>query len=440
MLIYEKELQIARPKDFGDLRQHLGKRVKEALAHNEEAIRFVITKMGEDYIFCEVGVIRFEKGDPISSTIESIFHYEWPRYKNAEDFNIVLIIPTGVGCELGGHSGDGGAVARLFASIADQLVTHPNVVNAADINELPDNGLYVEGSVLSRLLMGTVTLQKTRSNRVLLVVDKHEEEMFHEMAVNAASAARASLGLDCPRVEIMADPILLSAEFAPSGRAVGRIERFEILCELLGRRWQEYDAVALSTLISVPPEYHTEYFKKDTSLAVNPWGGVEAMLTHAISAIYEVPSAHSPMINSGEVMNLNVGITDPRKAAEAVSTTYLHCVLKGLHRAPRILPGMISGDGLLNVQDISCVVIPDGCLGLPVLAAIENDIPVIAVQDFHVAGDSFSELGLEKGKLLFANNYLEAAGIASALKAGVALDSIKRPMRWTRFSTSERAK
>ena len=432
MLIYEKELQIARPKDFGDLRRYLRKCVRESLADNEEAIRFVITKMGEDYIFGEVGVIRFQ-GKPVH-TFEPIFDYDKPIYKNAEDFNIVLIIPTGVGCELGGHSGDGGAAARLFASIADQLVTHPNVVNAADINELPDNGLYVEGSVLSRLLMGTVTLQKTRSNRVLLVVDEHEEEMFHEMAVNAASAARASLGLDCPHVEIMSDSIAMSAEFSPSGRAVGKIERFEVLCDLLERRRREYDAVALSTLISVPPDYHIEYFKRDSSLTVNPWGGVEAMLTHAVSAIFDVPSAHSPMMNSGEVMNLSVGITDPRKAAEAVSTTYLHCVLKGLHRAPRIVPGMVSGAGLLNVQDISCVVIPDGCLGLPVLTAIENDIPVIAVQDSHVAGNSFSELDLPKGKILFANNYLEAAGIASALKAGVALDSIKRPMSWTNFS------
>jgi len=55
-----------------------------------------------------------------------------------------------------------------LASACDTLVTHPNVVNASDINELPENALYVEGSVICRFLMGTVGLQKVRANRVLL--------------------------------------------------------------------------------------------------------------------------------------------------------------------------------------------------------------------------------------------------------------------------------
>ena len=41
---------------------------------------------------------------------------------------------------------------------ADTLITHPNVVNGADINEMSENTLYVEGSVITRLLMGTAGL------------------------------------------------------------------------------------------------------------------------------------------------------------------------------------------------------------------------------------------------------------------------------------------
>ena len=78
-----------------------------------------------------------------------------------------MLVPTGIGAAIGGHAGDATPVARLLASICDRLVTHPNVVNASDINELPENGLYVEGSVISRLLMGTAGLQPVRSNRVL---------------------------------------------------------------------------------------------------------------------------------------------------------------------------------------------------------------------------------------------------------------------------------
>ena len=93
-------------------------------------------------------------------------------------------------------------VARLLAESCDTLITHPNVVNASDINEMPENSLYVEGSVICRLLMGTVGLQRVRSNRVLVVIDKHENEMFANAAVNAVGAARATYGFNCPKVVI----------------------------------------------------------------------------------------------------------------------------------------------------------------------------------------------------------------------------------------------
>ncbi len=36
---------------------------------------------------------------------------------------------------------------------------------------------------------------------------------------------------------------------------------------------------------------------------------------------------------------------------------------------------------LLSVSDISNLVIPDGCVGLPTLAAMKQGIPVIAVEE-----------------------------------------------------------
>ena len=53
--------------------------------------------------------------------------------------------------------------AQLLASVCDTLITHPNVVNASDINEMPANSLYVEGGALCRMLMGTAGLQPVRS-------------------------------------------------------------------------------------------------------------------------------------------------------------------------------------------------------------------------------------------------------------------------------------
>src|SRR5207249_3122152 len=154
------------------------------------------------------------------------------------------------------------------------------------------------------------------------------------------------------------------------------------LLELLDARRGHYDAVAISSVIDVPHEFHQGYFDAGGEM-VNPWGGVEAMLTHALSSLYEVPTAHSPMFESREIANADPGIVDPRMAAEAVSVTFLQCILKGLQRSPRIVtvPEAMNQPGVFTAADIACLIIPDGCLGLPTLAALEQGITVIAVHE-----------------------------------------------------------
>ena len=432
MLLIEKEIEIPKRQTSDSLIKYLDQGVRSVLNRDELPIRFVVTESSEGKFKCELGVLSNHPSfsPPRDS---SIFRFEKRTYENTETFNAVLLVPTGIGAEIGGHSGDGGPLARLLAASCDTLITHPNVVNAADINELPDNSLFVEGSVISRLLMGTAGLQKVRSNRVVLVLDKHEDKFIHECAINSASAARAALGLDCPLVVMMDDKMVMHALYSTSGRAVGRIEYLERLCEILQDHRQQYDAVALSTLIKVPETFHADYFKNKDM--VNPWGGVEAMLTHAISSIFDVPSAHSPMMTSREIMNLDVGVVDPRKSAEAVSTTYLHCILKGLHKSPRIIanPSLQGSSGLLTATDISCLVIPDGCVGLPTLAAIEQGIPVISVRENkNRMRNNLEDLPFAPGQLHMVENYWEAVGVMSALKAGVAPESVRSPLEMTR--------
>jgi hypothetical protein len=57
---------------------------------------------------------------------------------------------------------------------------------------------------------------------------------------------------------------------------------------------------------------------------------------------------------------------------------FLPCTLKGLHRSPRIITDAhaMNRPGVFTAADVSCLVIPDGCLGLPTLAALEQGIPV----------------------------------------------------------------
>ena len=434
MLLTEKELIIPRVKDHKNLLEHISDSVSSQLGSDEIPVRIAISRTDNKGYHCEVGTLSGVKSDRVEG-MGSIFDLERRKYENSKEFNAMLLVPTGIGAELGGHSGDGGSLARLIGANCDNLITHPNVVNAADINEIPDNALYVEGSVISRMIMGKIGLQKVNSNRVLMVVDEHTDQKFHELAINSLSAARAAFGLDCPAVITMEDRVLMRAFYSKSGRAVGRIEYFERLCEALEEHRKDYDAVALNSLIHVPKHYHADYFTSD-DISVNPWGGVEAMLTHAISMLFNIPSAHSPMMTSEEVMNLDVGIVDPRKSAEAVSTTYLHCILKGLHKSPRIVSDTsIHGDpNLMTVADLSCLIIPDNCIGLPTLAAIEQGIPVIAVRENeNCMQNDLEKLPFDSGKLFIVDNYLEAVGVMTALRAGVAIETVRRPITATRI-------
>ena len=435
MLLIEREIHLPAWRGSTFPLAYFQQAIRESLPGNEIPIRFVVTQSNDSGYHCELGVLSGIDDLPMPHPTP-IFDFVPRGVESIDNFNVVMIVPTGIGAEIGGHAGDAAPVARLLASACDTLITHPNVVNASDINELPENGLYVEGSVISQLLMGTVGLQKVRANRVMLVIDKHSDSRISDFAINATSAARAALGLDCPAVVEIDPPIRMQATYSTSGCAVGRIESLERLCEVLYRHRSDYDAVALASVIDVPKEYHLKYFKSCGEM-VNPWGGVEAMLTHAVSMLFGVPCAHSPMMESMEILNLHVGVVDPRMSAEAVSTSFLHSTLKGLHRSPRIVRNLttLRHPSVLSAADVSCLIIPDGCVGLPTLAALEQGIPVIAVRENrNRMKNNLEKLPFASGKLFFAENYPEAVGIMTALKAGVALSSVRRPLAKTKVS------
>ena len=174
-----------------------------------------------------------------------------------------------------------------------------------------------------------------------------------------------------------------------------------------------------------------DYFTSGGEI-INPWGGVEALLTHAVSSILDVPTAHAPMMESDEVAAIDPGVVDSRMAAEIISMTFLQSVLKGLQRAPRIVTGEaeMTRPDVLTAEDIGCIVIPDGCLGLPTLAALHQGIPVIVVRENrNLMRNDLAEMPWSPGQLHVAENYWEAAGIVAALKAGIDPGSVRRPLK-----------
>lgn len=425
LFIPKKELDL---KGLNGLRECYNNYIRPQLPEQHRVIRFVITKTDQNGYHAELDVISPDKTEESAFFPKngSIFDFRKRTHENIGKFNAVLIIPTGIGAEIGGHCGDGNAVARLIASACDTLITHPNVVNASDINEMTDNTLYVEGSILTRLFGGQIGLQRVKSNRLLMLMDEHAEKLFNDEIINAVSSARITLGLDCD-VHEMKNIIESVSLYSKSGRAAGEINSLEKILEVIEKYKNDYDAIALSTFIKMPEHFHKQYFTGNEDM-VNPWGGIEAMLTHSIAEILNVPCAHSPMMPSREVMQIEVGIVDPRKAPETSSITYLHCILKGLHKAPRIVPF----DKGLTLEDISCTIIPDGCIGLPTLSCLENNIPVIAVRENkNNMKNHLEDLYFKKGKFFVVDNYLEAVGIMNSLKAGVSPESVRRPIKHT---------
>ena len=397
--------------------------IERELGTSETPIRFSVTNSDGGDWACELGTVTSEINGP------GIFDFRPRSYEDNDSFNVIMLIPTGIGARVGGHAGDATPAAALLSSVCDTLITHPNVLNASDIIQIPSNALYVEGSLITQLMMGSVGLRRRRNNRLLVLVQRHEDEMFINAAINSVNAACASYGVIASIAEI--DPrFRMISEYTDSGVAVGRIEGIEYVYDLLDSRVDAFDAIAITSVIDLPLELHENYYNLVDEVA-NPWGGVEAMLTHAISLRYGLPAAHAPMLECRSVAENDFGVVDPRTAAEVISLAFLQCVLRGLQTHPGLAPPAIesSRGGCIHAPSVSCLVIPDGCIGLPTLAALLSGIPVVAVRgNTNLMRNDLDLLPWGPMQLFRVENYLEAAGIVAALRAGIAPSSVLRPL------------
>jgi hypothetical protein len=325
--------------------------------------------------------------------------------------NVVMIIPTGIGCPIGGHAGDATPAAKLLGACCDKLILHPNVVNASDINEMPPNALYVEGSQLDSFLAGDIKLREVTSNRILVVVNK---PVANE-TINAVSAARATLGADI-RVLELATPLTIKATKS-KGAATGIVNGWEELVAQVQGQKESFDALCIVSEIRVGKKVALDYARDG---GVNPWGGAEAKASRLIAQSVGKPVAHAPF---GDALKDYNEIVLPEMAAEFVSTCYMHCALKGLHRSPRI------SDKGLSVDDVDCLVSPCNCWGPPHKECYERDepIPIIMVGNNEPLCWTF-DIPDDPQNVIIVENYLEAAGTLMAIQAGITTESLERPL------------
>ena len=332
--------------------------------------------------------------------------------------NVVLIIPTGIGAKIGGNCGDGASSARLLGETCDNLLIHPNVVNASDINSQPHNSLYCEGSILDRFLEGKILLEKVNSNKILVAVNKEVDYQ----SLNAVSAARCCLGVDAQIIELDISLELIATMKKWHGEMIasGEVRGWEKLVDQV--KEYEFDALVIATPITVSKKIMSDYFEGIGS-RVNPVGAVESIASKYISNALNKQVAHGPISYTIEGLNREL---DPTKAVEGITENFIHCCLKGLHKAPRIV--FEPSSKTLSNKDIDVMVSPYGCWGPPHRSCMDNNIPIIVVKENQtVLNDDYPEWD----KIIFVENYIEAAGMIMCMRSGVHPSTVRRPISYT---------
>lgn len=348
---------------------------------------------------------------------------------------VLSIIPTGVGCSIGGYAGDASPATNLLASTVDYLVTNPNAVNASNFIGLGPNVVYTDGCSMDMFAAGRVNLYLPCANKLGLIVERSPAAQL-DTVFNVVNSVRAIHGVDIADYVITEGPIGGRCMENGSGAFVGTVDNPHVLfdaCERLLRRGATAIAVT-SNIQDLPLDSYARHFEGEYA---NPIGGVEAVISYLITSRYRVPAAHAPLMNTHE-LDLTSNLVDARGAGEFSSASGLACILIGLRRAPQISPrSSCRVTDVLNINNVLAVVAPATALGgIPTLHAQRYGIPVVAVAGNRtVLNVTRSEINM--GGVIEVANYAEAAGVILALKQGISLEAVARPLRTLRYLSSE---
>ena len=101
----------------------------------------------------------------------------------------LMLVPTGIGCAIGGYAGDALPSARLLAAASGCLITHPNVMNGAALYWSDPRIHYVEGYGLDRFAAGDWLLRPVRRPRLGLRWDAGIEPELAQRQIQVAEPA-----------------------------------------------------------------------------------------------------------------------------------------------------------------------------------------------------------------------------------------------------------
>ena len=345
-----------------------------------------------------------------------------------------MIVPTGFGARIGGYAGDANPAAKLLAKASDILITHPNVVNAGIITDIPDKVMVVEGYFLDRFFAGQLVLRPNLKHKIAVVMDSAASEEERELNINCMNAARHVYGMDIMEEVFYTDE-------AVEANDLRQIKNHRALIEACIRA-RSAGATALAVLCVLDEDTSSSasnnYSKGE---GYDPIGQIEAKISHLVAQLTLLPCAHAPILRSVKAsleeakqapklaMTATQSRNDvaPQVAAEYLSDCFLASVLKCLQASPGIIPSpqytrLFTSDytnpedlklyqkpGDITVTDLSNLVVPyDSCNGTPMVEAWKSEVTVVCVANNTTNLDDTAELhGVPH---ILVSNYLEAAG------------------------------
>ncbi len=340
---------------------------------------------------------------------------------NLRPYNAALLVPTGIGCAIGGYAGDALPVARVLAQAVDQLVTHPNVLNGAQLYWPMENALYVEGYGLDQFAAGNWALENVHRNRIGVVFDAGIEPELRLRHLQVMDAARATLGLELTDYVVTDQELGVTLKTAESGSSWGTIAQPDSLIRAAEKLITQAGATAIAVIARFPDEDNQALSQAlqqyRQGQGVDGLAGAEAVISHLIVRQFQIPCAHAPAL-----MPLPIDPSvSPRSAAEEIGYTFLPCVLAGLSRAPQyrlVTNNQQFNSNVLTTGQINAVVTPaSACGGSALLSWADAGAHIIAVEDNETALDVPPEpLGI---KVTRVSSYLEAVGVVMSDRAGI---------------------
>jgi Protein of unknown function (DUF3326) len=405
----------------------IAQQIAQHLPNNALPFRNIVAQVSERDVTWEVA---FAKGIT-ESTWGSLLRQPSMQQRRRKKFVVASIVPTGLRAEFGGFAGDATPVTNLMARACDYLITNPNAVTASDLYHADSNVLTLEGNLLCHYLVGNLNLIQAPPREIGVIVSRPVHEKFLNNVINAVNGMRTVAGLPISKIVVTEQDVSASSLYSNYGHASGEFSNIESLLKCFERFPKSVEAVAVASPIDVSEEIITAYY--NGAQIPNPWGAAEAMLTHCLTSLFPMPITHAPLLTE-ESHTMMGQLVDPRDGAELISSSYICSVLSGLAHSPRPIrvDRTSPNEDCLSLDDLSALVLPANAVGgLPFFVAMEQGIPIILVENnVTCSGVTVESLGFaESPNLIKVHSYLEATGVIMALKSGIALDTLQRPVK-----------